>query len=100
MCWDVGYMARELDRLLGRLWGFWLGPSQQVDRGLSLRLHGGMHGRVLQPIIQSDHMDPRLGTGKYRKIKRRRKRLRNILDKIKRVHCICGGPRGEDGMHS
>ena len=63
-------------------------------------MHGGPRGRVLRLKVQSDHMDPRLEAGKCRKVEGREERLRNVLNKIIRVHHGRSKPRGEDGMHS
>ena len=59
-------------------------------------MYVGPRSSALRLGIQSDHVNPRLGTGKYRMIEGRRDRFRNVLDEIKGVHYV----REEEGMHT
>ena len=58
-------------------------------------MYGRLRGSMLRLGVQSDHVNPRLGAGKCRKIERRRNRHRKILDKIRRVHHRRSEPRGK-----
>ena len=80
--------------LQGRLRWLWLRLGLQANRGLSLWLHGGIHGSALRLGIQSDNVNPRLGIGKCCMIEGRRDRFRNVLDEIRGVHYEHSGCRG------
>ena len=86
--------------LLGRLCWLWLGPGLQANGGLSLWLHGGTYGSALRLGVQLDHVNPRLRTGECRMIESRRKRLRDVSNKIRRVHHRRSRPRGEERMYT